>query len=88
MHTVYTGCSLKSLDNLYFSSPTRTQELVAYLEYMTTVGVLLGGEKNATEKQMREVMRLEMDMAKVGLCLVHSTLFSWEYSRVEYGRVE
>lgn len=43
------------------------QVLSAYLEYMTEVGVLLGGERNATEDQMREVIEFEMKLAQVSV---------------------
>ena len=33
---------------------------------MTTLGELLGGEPNATEDQMREVLQFEQELAKVG----------------------
>ena len=43
-----------------------SQKLVAYLKYMTTVGVLLGGrDRNETERQMRDVLEFEMKLAKV-----------------------
>lgn len=41
------------------------QKLVAYLKYMTTVGVLLGGKENETRDQMRQVLDFEMKLAKV-----------------------
>lgn len=40
-------------------------KLVAYLKYMTTVGSLLGGKENETNKQMRDVLEFEMKLAKV-----------------------
>ena len=47
------------------------QRLVAYLEYMTTVGTLLGFDQAAARSGMREVMRLEMDMAEVSVANAH-----------------
>ena len=44
---------------------TALQVLTAYLEYMTTVGVLLGGERNDTEAQMIEVIEFEQELAAV-----------------------
>lgn len=41
------------------------QKLMAYLKYMTTVGVLLGGHENSTREQMKEVLEFEMKLAKV-----------------------
>ena len=41
------------------------QKLVAYLKYMTTIGVLLGGEENETRRQMQEVLEFEIKLAKV-----------------------
>lgn len=40
-------------------------KLVAYLKYMTTVGVLLGGQENETRRQMQEVLELEMKLAQI-----------------------
>ena len=39
--------------------------LKAYLNYMTTVGVLLGGEPNDTRQQMMEVIKFEKQLAEV-----------------------
>ena len=41
------------------------QKLVAYLKYMTTIGVLLGGEENETRRQMQDVLEFEIKLAKV-----------------------
>ena len=41
------------------------QLLSAYLKYMTKIGVLLGGEHNATEQQMYEVIEFEQTLANV-----------------------
>jgi len=48
------------------------QKLMAYLKYMTTVGVLLGGHENFTREQMKEVLKFEMKLAKVCLQLICS----------------
>ena len=39
--------------------------LSAYLEFMTKVGVLLGGQENATRHQMAQVIAFEMSLAEV-----------------------
>lgn len=39
--------------------------LSAALEYMTTIGVLLGGEKNDTYNQMYEILEFETEIANV-----------------------
>ena len=39
---------------------------MAYLKYMTTVVILLqGGNESNTRKQMKEVLKFEMKLAKV-----------------------
>lgn len=43
------------------------QVLVAYLNYMTKVGVLLGGEENATRDQMEDVIEFETKLANVSV---------------------
>lgn len=40
------------------------QILSAYWDYMTEVGVLLGGERNDTRSQMLEILLLEQELAK------------------------
>lgn len=56
-------------DNCLLHHGLSRQKLVAYLKYMTTVGVLLGGKENETRHQMREVLELEMKLAQVCLPL-------------------
>jgi endothelin-converting enzyme len=41
------------------------QVLNAYLDYMTAVGVLMGGEENETRKHMQDVIALETELANV-----------------------
>ena len=41
------------------------QVLNAYLEYMTKVGVLMGGEENMTRKHMQNVIAFETELANV-----------------------
>lgn len=41
------------------------QVLNAYLDYMTTVGVLMGGEENATRTLMQNVIAFETELANV-----------------------
>ena len=50
-----------------------SQKLVAYLKYMTTVGVLLGGKEDEVRAQMKDVLQFEMQLAKV--CISISDLF-------------
>ncbi|KAJ7393277.1 Metalloendopeptidase [Desmophyllum pertusum] len=55
-----------TLSRTYYINKTMSDpKLVAYLKYMTTVGVLLGGKENTTRNQMREVLALEMKLAKI-----------------------
>jgi len=55
--------AVQSLCNYNCARPF--QILSAYHEYMTEVGVLLGGEKNSTRKQMLEVIELETKLAGI-----------------------
>lgn len=41
------------------------QVLKGYLQYMTDIGVLLGGEYNHTKAMMQEVIEFEQSLAKV-----------------------
>lgn len=43
------------------------QILSAYLKFMTETGVLLGGERNETERQMENIIQLEQSIAEVSL---------------------
>lgn len=45
--------------------------LSAYLEYMTEIGVLLGGEENDTRRQMTEVIEFETELANVSYSLMY-----------------
>lgn len=46
------GLILPTRDN-YLNKTAHAKVLSAYLDYMTKVGVLLGGEENATKAQMQ-----------------------------------
>ena len=37
----------------------------AYLEYMVELGLLLGGSRNSTEQQMRQILELETALANI-----------------------
>ena len=41
----------------------------AYLEYMTTVGILLGGQKATTEQHMRRILEFEEKLARVTMLI-------------------
>ncbi|KZC11845.1 Endothelin-converting enzyme 1 [Dufourea novaeangliae] len=56
------GLALPTADN-YLNVTEHSKVLVAYLEYMTKIGVLLGGEENSTRKQMQEVINFETKLA-------------------------
>ena len=43
------------------------QRLDSYLELMTDLGVLLGGERNETTRLMRDVIDFEVELAKLTL---------------------
>ena len=52
--------------DLYINKSIETDKVLkAYLDYMTTVGVLLGGEPNDTRRQMTEVIEFEKQLAEV-----------------------
>ncbi|KAG1679571.1 Endothelin-converting enzyme [Nymphon striatum] len=57
------GLSLPS-EHYYLNKSDDDPILNAYLEYMTTVGVLLGGDKNSTREKMKEVLNFETKIAK------------------------
>lgn len=52
------------ITNLFRLFPLK-KVLNAYLDYMTQVGVLLGGEENSTRQQMEQVLELEIKIANV-----------------------
>ncbi|KAL9971069.1 hypothetical protein ACROYT_G023554 [Oculina patagonica] len=54
-----------TLSRIYYLKNMSDPILVAYLKYMTTIGVLLGGKENETRNQMRQVLDLEMKLAKI-----------------------
>lgn len=49
----------------YINKTTHGKVLTAYLDYMTRVGVLLGGENAETEKQMKDVIQFETELAQI-----------------------
>lgn len=52
----------------YYLNKTDDDEvIVAYLNYMTTVGVLLGGDEATTRRQMKDVIALERRISQVSL---------------------
>ncbi|XP_054713276.1 endothelin-converting enzyme homolog isoform X1 [Uloborus diversus] len=58
------GLGLPTRD--YYLNKSKDDEvLVAYLSYMTKVGVLLGGEENATRAQMEDVIEFETKLANI-----------------------
>ncbi|XP_034180003.1 M13 family metallopeptidase neprilysin 3 isoform X2 [Osmia lignaria lignaria] len=58
------GLTLPTADN-YLNVTEHGKVLVAYLEYMTKIGVLLGGEENSTRKQMQRVIEFETKLAEI-----------------------
>ncbi|XP_044763653.1 endothelin-converting enzyme homolog isoform X2 [Coccinella septempunctata] len=49
----------------YLNKTEHAKVLEAYLDYMTRVGVLLGGEPNSTKQQMLEVIEFETRLANI-----------------------
>ncbi|XP_058803973.1 endothelin-converting enzyme homolog isoform X2 [Phymastichus coffea] len=58
------GLTLPTTDN-YLNKTEHSKVLAAYLEYMTKIGVLLGGEENATRKQMQDIIDFETKIAEI-----------------------
>ncbi|XP_076293708.1 M13 family metallopeptidase neprilysin 3 isoform X1 [Lasioglossum baleicum] len=58
------GLTLPTADN-YLNVTEHLKVLTAYLEYMTKIGVLLGGEENSTRRQMQEVIDFETKLAEI-----------------------
>ncbi|XP_075238174.1 M13 family metallopeptidase neprilysin 3 isoform X2 [Lycorma delicatula] len=58
------GLTLPTRDT-YLNKTANEKVLKEYLEYMTKIGVLLGGEENSTREQMREVIKFETHLAEI-----------------------
>ncbi|XP_060073168.1 endothelin-converting enzyme homolog [Ylistrum balloti] len=59
------GLGLPQRDYYLNKSITQDPVLIAYLEYMTEVGMLLGGEENSTRSQMIDVIMFETKLANI-----------------------
>ncbi|XP_072387563.1 endothelin-converting enzyme homolog isoform X2 [Diabrotica undecimpunctata] len=59
------GLTLPTRDNYLNKTKDHIKVLDAYLEYMTKVGVLLGGEPNSTRKQMDAIIKFETKLANI-----------------------
>ncbi|XP_062578045.1 endothelin-converting enzyme homolog [Saccostrea cucullata] len=49
----------------YYLNESDRKVLDAYLDYMTKVGVLMGGEENITRKHMQDVIAFETELANI-----------------------
>ncbi|KAL7294193.1 hypothetical protein TKK_0012214 [Trichogramma kaykai] len=58
------GLTLPTTDN-YLNKTEHGKVLVAYLDYMTKIGVLLGGEENSTRKKMQNIIDFETKIAEI-----------------------
>ncbi|XP_008209638.1 endothelin-converting enzyme homolog isoform X1 [Nasonia vitripennis] len=58
------GLTLPTTDN-YLNKTEHGKVLAAYLDYMTKIGVLLGGEENSTRKHMRDIIDFETKLAEI-----------------------
>lgn len=58
------GLTLPTRDT-YLNQTANDKILTAYLDYMTKVGVLLGGELNSTRVQMKAVIQFETRLAEI-----------------------
>ncbi|XP_060561809.1 endothelin-converting enzyme homolog isoform X3 [Ruditapes philippinarum] len=59
------GLGLPERDYYLNKSVSEDKVLSAYLDYMTRVGVLLGGEENNTREQMLDVIEFETQLANI-----------------------
>ncbi|XP_021346508.1 endothelin-converting enzyme homolog [Mizuhopecten yessoensis] len=59
------GLGLPERDYYLNKSIDHDPVLIAYLEYMTEVGMLLGGEENSTRSQMTDVIMFETQLATI-----------------------
>ncbi|XP_018323598.2 endothelin-converting enzyme homolog isoform X2 [Agrilus planipennis] len=59
------GLTLPTRDHYLNKTKEHLKILKACLEYMTKVGVLLGGDHNETEKSMRAVLEFETQLANI-----------------------
>lgn len=55
---------LPSREN-YLNKTANKDLLAAYLRYMTKVGILLGGDKNDTQRQMQDIIDFETKLANI-----------------------
>ncbi|XP_012276317.1 endothelin-converting enzyme homolog isoform X2 [Orussus abietinus] len=58
------GLTLPTIDN-YLNKTEHANVLAAYLDYMTKIGVLLGGEENTTRKSMQGIIDFETRLAEI-----------------------
>ncbi|XP_017884979.1 endothelin-converting enzyme homolog isoform X2 [Ceratina calcarata] len=58
------GLTLPTVED-YLNVSEHGKVLTAYLEYMTKIGVLLGGEENSTRRQMQDVIQFETKLAEI-----------------------
>ncbi|XP_044589355.1 endothelin-converting enzyme homolog [Cotesia glomerata] len=58
------GLTLPTTDN-YLNKTEHAKVLAAYLDYMTKIGVLLGGEEKETRRQMQAVIDFETKLAEI-----------------------
>ncbi|KAJ9601453.1 hypothetical protein L9F63_000370, partial [Diploptera punctata] len=58
------GLTLPTRDN-YLNKTANEKILSAYLDYMTKIGILLGGEENSTRAQMQAVIDFETKLAEI-----------------------
>nr|XP_023014776.1 endothelin-converting enzyme homolog isoform X2 [Leptinotarsa decemlineata] len=59
------GLTLPTRDNYLNKTKEHMKVLDAYLEFMTKVGVLLGGNENSTRDQMKKVIEFETKLANI-----------------------
>ncbi|XP_054269922.1 endothelin-converting enzyme homolog [Macrosteles quadrilineatus] len=58
------GLTLPTRDT-YLNKTANEKVLTAYLDYMTKIGILLGGDPNNTKDQMQEVIDFETKLAEI-----------------------
>lgn len=59
------GLTLPTRENYLNKTKEHVKVLTAYLEYMTKVGILLGGDPNTTRQQMQAIIDFETKLANI-----------------------
>lgn len=78
-----------SLSRTYYLLNMSDPKLMAYLKYMTTVVILLqGGNESNTRKQMKEVLKFEMKLAKIFVPPGHRSEIDEMYNKTNIAKLK